>query len=177
MGAGGTTSGLTHLIDALGSLEVMNGDRVSVERVIDAPAEQIFALLADAGQHPKFDGSGTVDHTTAQSVPLSKGAVFSMRMRGRRESLFLPYTMSNKIIEFDDARRIAWKTTALGGFFGGRIWRYVLTPQGPNSTLVREEWDISEDKQKPLLRLGGMPEQAERGMRATLDRIAQVLAD
>jgi uncharacterized protein YndB with AHSA1/START domain len=153
----------------------MDGDRVSVERVIDAPAHRIFELLADAGQHPKFDGSGSVDHSTADSVPLSLGSVFSMRMKGRRETLFLPYTMSNKVIEFQKDRRIAWQPTALGGLIGGRIWRYVLTPAGTDSTLVREEWDISQDKQKKLLRLGAMPEQAERGMRATLDRIAQVL--
>jgi uncharacterized protein YndB with AHSA1/START domain len=153
----------------------MDGDQVRVERVIAAPAGRIFELLADAGQHPKFDGSGSVDHSTAESVPLTAGSVFSMRMRGRRETLFLPYTMNNKIIEFEKDRQIAWQTSALRGFIGGRIWRYVLTPAGPDSTLVREEWDISQDRQKKLLRLGNMPDQAERGMRATLDRIAQVL--
>jgi len=155
----------------------MDGDRISVERVIDAPADKIFALLADAGKHPTFDGSGTVDHTTAASVPLSLGSVFSMRMRGRRETLFLPYTMKNTIIEFQKDRRIAWRTTAFGGWFGGRIWRYELVPTEDGGTLVSEEWDISRDKQKPMLRLGGMPEQAEKGMRATLERIAEVVAN
>jgi uncharacterized protein YndB with AHSA1/START domain len=153
----------------------MDGDQVRVERVIDAPAHRIFELLADAGQHPKFDGSGSVDHSSADSVPLSMGSVFSMRMKGRRETLFLPYTMSNKIIEFEKDRRIAWQPTALGGLIGGRIWRYVLTPTGQDSTLVQEEWDISQDKQKTFLRRGGTAQQVERGMRATLDRIAQVL--
>jgi len=154
----------------------MQGDRISVERVIDAPAEEIFALVADAGKHPVFDGSGTVEHTTAPSVPLSLGSVFSMRMRGRRESLFLPYTMHNTVIEFDENRRIAWQTTTLGGLIGGRIWRYVLSPTDAESrTLVREEWDISRDKQKILLRHSDMPKLAETGMRTTLDRIAEVL--
>ena len=159
----------------MASLGIMDGDRVGVERVINSPADQIFALLADAGKHPKFDGSGSVNHTTAESVPLSKGSVFSMRMRGRRETLYLPYTISNKVIEFDQNRLIAWQTSTLGGLVGGRIWRYVLTQTTPDTTLVREEWDISQDRQKPLLRLGGMPDQAERGMAATLDRIAHVL--
>ncbi|MGZ8777549.1 MAG: hypothetical protein ACXWZ5_16955 [Mycobacterium sp.] len=40
----------------------MQGNSISVERIIEAPARQIFALIADAGKHPSFDGSGTVDH-------------------------------------------------------------------------------------------------------------------
>ncbi|WP_420865816.1 sodium:solute symporter family transporter, partial [Mycolicibacterium holsaticum] len=39
----------------------MQGNVVSVQRVIRAPAAAIFALLADAGRHSSFDGSGTVD--------------------------------------------------------------------------------------------------------------------
>lgn len=42
----------------------MEGSVVSVERVIRAPAESIFALVADAGRHSSFDGSGTVDRAT-----------------------------------------------------------------------------------------------------------------
>ena len=41
----------------------MQGNTISVERVINAPADQIFALIADAGKHSSFDGSGTVDHS------------------------------------------------------------------------------------------------------------------
>ena len=35
-------------------------DTVSVERVIPAPAEKIFDLLADPARHRDIDGSGTV---------------------------------------------------------------------------------------------------------------------
>ena len=40
----------------------MEGNTVSVERVIKAPPGAIFALLADAGKHAGFDGSGSVNH-------------------------------------------------------------------------------------------------------------------
>jgi len=145
-----------------------------VERVINAPAAQIFALIADAGKHSSFDGSGTVDHTTAQSIPLDLGTTFSMRMRGRPETFFLPYTMNNKVIEFEQDRLIAWQPTTLGGLIGGRIWRYELQPVD-GGTLVRETWDVSRDRQRPMLKMGSMPKQAEDGMRATLERIAAVL--
>jgi uncharacterized protein YndB with AHSA1/START domain len=153
----------------------VEGNTVSVERVINAPAAEIFALLADAGKHASIDGSGTVDHTSAESIPLSLGSTFSMRMHGRPETLFVPYTMHNKVIEFEKDRRIAWQPTAFGGLLGGRIWRYELAPAERGGTLVRETWDVSRDRQRPLLKMGSIPKQARDGMRATLERIAALL--
>ena len=163
----------------------MQGNTVSVERVINAPAADIFALIADAGSHSSFDGSGTVDHSTEKSAPLSLGSKFGMSMRGRPESLFLPYRTTNTVIEFEPDRRIAWKTTmGPGGLIGGRIWRYELRPADSGhlppegqreGTLVRETWDVSQDRQRPMLRMGSMPKQAEDGMRATLERIAALV--
>ena len=144
----------------------MEGNTVSVERVINAPASEIFALVADAGKHASFDGSGTVQHATQESMPLSKGSKFGMSMR-----MGLPYRTTNTVIEYEPDRRIAWQTTMLGGLVGGRIWRYELTPTD-GGTLVRETWDISRDKQALILKSTGMPKQAEQGMRATLERIA-----
>jgi len=153
----------------------VQGNTVSVERVIKAPAAQIFALIADAGKHSSFDGSGTVDHSPQGSQPLQLGSTFGMSMRGRPESLFLPYRTTNTIIEFEPDRRIAWKTT-IGplGLIGGRIWRYELSP-AEGGTLVRETWDVSQDRQRPMLKTGAMPKQAEDGMRATLERIAAIV--
>ena len=155
----------------------MDGNTISVERIVDAPAAQIFALIADAGKHSSFDGSGTVDHSRQPSQPLTLGSVFGMSMRGRPESLFLPYRTKNTVIEFEPDRRIAWKTT-MGplGVIGGRIWRYELEPVDTGGTLIRETWDVSQDRQRPILRMGSMPQQAEDGMRATLERIAALFA-
>ena len=152
----------------------MQGDTVSVERVIKAPAREIFARLADAGRHASFDGSGTVEGADATSIPLELGSTFSMRMRGRPETMFLPYTMNNEVIEFEPDRRIAWQPTTVGGLVGGRIWRYELTPT-EGGTLVRETWDLSRDRQRLMLKMGSMPRQAEDGMRATLARIAALV--
>jgi len=152
----------------------MDGNTVSVERVIKAPPDKIFALLADAGKHASFDGSESVNHASQKSVPLSMGSKFGMAMRGRKETLFIPYRTTNTVIEYEKDRRIAWQTTAMGGLLGGRIWRYELSP-ADGGTLVRETWDVSEDKQKPMITSGSMPKQTENGIRATLERIAQLL--
>jgi uncharacterized protein YndB with AHSA1/START domain len=152
----------------------MEGNTVSVERVIKAPAGEIFALLADAGNHASFDGSESVNHASKKSVPLSMGSKFGMAMRGRKETLFLPYRTTNTVIEYEPDRRIAWKTTALGGLLGGRIWRYELSPT-EGGTLVRETWDVSQDKQKSMITSGSMPNLTEQGIRATLESIAKLL--
>lgn len=150
---------------------------MSVERVIKASPDKIFALLADAGKHASFDGSDSVNHATGELVPLSKGSKFGMAMRGRNETLFIPYRTTNTVIEYEPDRRIAWQTTSLGGLVGARIWRYELSPgpADPDGTLVRETWDVSQDKQKRMITGGSMPKLTEDGMLATLERIAELL--
>ena len=152
----------------------MDGNTVSVERVIAAPPDRIFALLADAGKHATFDGSESVNHATQQSVPLSMGSKFGMAMRGRKETLFLPYRTTNTVIEYEPDRRIAWQTYGLGGLVGGRIWRYELSPSD-GGTLVRETWDVSQEKNKSMVVRGSLPQQTQQGMAATLERIATLL--
>src|ERR1700722_5875132 len=121
----------------------MEGDKVSVDRVSNAPATTIFANVADASRHPEIHGSGSVvkvkDGTPEK---LALGSVFGMSMKAG-----VPYTMSNTVIEFEQDRRIAWQTRLsgrLGRFLGGRIWRYELEP-AEGGTKVTETWDISED--------------------------------
>ncbi|MGZ8713322.1 MAG: SRPBCC family protein [Mycobacterium sp.] len=145
----------------------MQGNSISVERIIEAPGRQIFALIADAGKHPSFDGSGTVDHSALSSQPLTLGSRFGMSMRARPESSPCP-----------SGGRYPH------GLIGGRIWRYELEPvaraeasatSGTGGTLVRETWDVSADRQRPMLKMGSTPREAEDGMRATLERIAALL--
>lgn len=152
----------------------MDGDTLSVERIVKAPPDRIFALLADAGRHADFDGSESLNHASRESVPLSMGSKFGMAMKGRKETLFVPYRTTNTVVEYEPGRRIAWQTTAIGGLLGGRIWRYELQP-AEGGTLVRETWDVSRDKQRRMITSGSMPELTETGMRATLERIAELL--
>jgi uncharacterized protein YndB with AHSA1/START domain len=145
-------------------------DTVSVERFIAAPPEEIFALVADPARHKEFDGSGTVRDAMRVSGPIGLGATFGMNMK-----MGLPYSMKNTIVEFEQDRRVAWKTT--GGkpwtaFLGGRIWRYELEPR-EGGTLVRETWDISQEKVKLLVR--PLANATRSNMTATLERIAKLL--
>jgi uncharacterized protein YndB with AHSA1/START domain len=150
----------------------MQGDVVSVERVIAAPAAEIFRVVADASRHPEIDGSGAVVKAKpGASNELKLGSVFGMSMK-----MGVPYVMSNTVIEFEQDRRIAWKTVFsgfLGRFVGGRIWRYELEPTD-GGTLVRESWDISQDRQSTFLRRGKVPIVTAESMTKTLENLAGV---
>jgi uncharacterized protein YndB with AHSA1/START domain len=145
---------------------------VSVERVINAPASTIFAIVADASRHPEIDGSGSVKELKAGAPEhLALGSTFGMSMK-----LGVPYSMSNKVIEFEPDKRIAWQTTLagpLGRFIGGRIWRYELD-ESKGGTFVRETWDISQDKQRFALKVGPVGKQTKEAMTKTLERLAEI---
>ncbi len=147
----------------------MEGDVVSVERIIPAGPAAIFALVADASRHPEIDGSGTVKEVKAGAPHmLALGASFGMSMQQG-----IRYSMVSTVVEFDQDRRIAWQSRPkgfVGKFVAGRIWRYELEPV-EGGTLVRESWDISQDHQRALLRLGGLPGKTAANMSKTLERI------
>src|SRR5580658_1395291 len=150
----------------------MDGNVVSTERVIRADPDAIFGLLADASRHPDIDGSGTVKKVKSDApVRLTLGATFGMSMK-----MGISYSMVNTVIEFEDNRRIAWQARppgVLGRVSAGRIWRYELE-RVEGGTRGRESWDISQDHQRRMLKLGGLPTKTETNMAKTLDRIAEL---
>lgn len=86
------------------------------------------------------------------------------------------YTMSNTVIEFEPDRRIAWRSTLsgpLGRFIGGRVWRYELEV-ADSGTLVRETWDITQDKQRFMLKVGPVGKVTADAMSKTLGRLAEL---
>ena len=159
------------------------GDVVTVERIIPAPAEAIFALIADPSRHHLFDGSGTVRVSTNAPPRLVLGAKFNMRMK-----MGFSYTMTNEVIEFDEGRRIAWQPRPafpLAGWLGGRIWRYELEPVA-GGTRVRETWDMTKERWiapwarrlafgAPGFRFMVKPARARDSMTTTLQRIEELV--
>jgi uncharacterized protein YndB with AHSA1/START domain len=152
----------------------MDSDVVSVERVIPAPAAKIFALVADPTQHSRIDGSGAL-RQVGEGAPhrLALGDQFAMGMKQG-----VPYRMVNTVVELEPDRRIAWKTTlaapVIGPYIGGRIWRYELD-EVDGGTRVTESWDISEDRQRPVLRRGRLPAATAANMARSLERIEEIV--
>ena len=138
--------------------------QVSAERVIDAPAAEIFAVISDAARHPDFDGSGTVRNARRGSQHLQLGDTFSMDMK-----LGVPYRMKNTVMEYEPDRRIAWRHV------GRHRWRYELEPQPDGQTLVRETFDWSTSLAPWLIELTGTPKKNEAAIVATLERLAALV--
>ncbi len=138
-------------------------DVVSSSITIDAPADTVFAILADPRQHARIDGSGSVRQITEGPTRLHLGSRFGMDMR-----LFgLPYRIRNRVVEFDEGRRIAWRHVGL------HRWRYELEPTESGGTHVTETWDASyyPGPSALPLKLAGFPERNRAGIEATLPKL------
>jgi uncharacterized protein YndB with AHSA1/START domain len=148
-------------------------DTESVERIIAAPPEAIFALLSDPSRHHEFDGSGTVHEEKKGSNALQLGDQFRMAMKRG-----VPYSTTNTVIDFEPNRCIAWHTCSpsfMGKLFGGPVWRYELEPLD-GGTRVTESWDVSQTKlSKPVLRSGPAHKDTRSSMQKTLENIEKLL--
>lgn len=146
-------------------------DVISVERVIAATPERIFAILADPARHPEFDGSGSVKGMTGRTPGhVSHGSTFEMSMKRG-----IGYSMLNTVTEFEENRRIAWSpklASGRGARWTGRIWRYELQPVD-GGTRVKETWDISKERARRILRLvaAGSTRKAMKRSLESLDRL------
>lgn len=141
---------------------------MSESRVIPAPAQRLFDIVANPAMHPVIDGSGSVRASTGQQPErLAMGAQFGMEMK-----LGAPYKITNTVVEFDEPRVIGWR------HFNGHVWRYLFEPVA-DGTKVTEQWDARPVPfwRRPSLILLGFPARNRRGISATLDRLAEVVAE
>jgi uncharacterized protein YndB with AHSA1/START domain len=137
---------------------------VSADILVEAPAEVVFAILSDPRQHPRIDGSGSVQRVVAGPDRLTAtGDTFGVAMR-----IGVPYVIRNVVVEHEPDRRIAWR------HFGAHRWRYELTPEG-TGTRVTETWDASRWHAVGFAVLSrlGFPERNRQGIEATLVRLKE----
>ena len=114
-------------------LKLDSPKKTAARIVIDAPAQQIFDLIADPRCHPLFDGSGTLQGSISGPERLYLGAKFGMDMKVK-----VPYRITNRVVDFDESRKISWchlmKWT----------WSYELKDLGAGRTEVTETFDASD---------------------------------
>src|SRR3569623_1859741 len=118
----------------------------SAQIVISADPATIFDVLADPSQHPLFDGSGTVKGRISGPPRLYLGAKFAMRMRWGA-----PYLIRSRVVEFEEAQRIAWRHPLR------HIWRYELTSVD-GGTQVTETFDYVGSPAAAAYERGGLPD-------------------
>ena len=124
----------------------MADESISATTVIDAPAEVIFAVLADPAQHAAIDGTGWVRESLDNQTLTAAGQIFRIAMYHQNHPDG-DYKMANQVRAFDPPHAISWEPgqdTADGTLsFGGWIWRYDLSPAGPSQTKVTLTYDWS----------------------------------
>jgi uncharacterized protein YndB with AHSA1/START domain len=114
---------------------------VSVSRRIEAPASDIFKLLADPDRHPEFDGSEMLRPGASNQVIVGVDDVFVTKMYFAAMG---DYEMHNRIVMFEVDRCIAWEPGNPELATNGSRWRFDLAPDGPAATVVTETYDCSE---------------------------------
>ncbi|WAC57917.1 SRPBCC family protein [Gordonia sp. SL306] len=137
--------------------------KVSRRVVVNAPAADIFGLVANPHRHPELDGSGTVRDTpvTGPDV-LSLGARFGVGMK----QFGVPYKITSTVTDFDDGKVVEWQHPM------GHRWRWELNETSPTTTEVTETFDYSTIKVPKIIEMLGYDKKNGAGIESTLRGLA-----
>lgn len=136
---------------------------VSASREIAAGADQIFALIADPTEQPRWDGNDNLAEAPSGQRVRDVGEVFSMTTTKGK-------VKQNHVVEFDEGRRIAWRPADPGQEPSGHLWRWELEPVDASRTRVTHTYDwsaLADESRVPRARATT----ADR-LRASIDRLA-----
>jgi hypothetical protein len=124
----------------------MADESVSATRLVEAPAEAIFAVLADPASHAAIDGTGWVREALDEEPLSAPGQIFRMAMYHPNHPEG-NYEVANRVKVLDPPSTISWEPGSEAGdgtlSFGGWTWGYDLAPAGPSSTRVTLTYDWS----------------------------------
>jgi hypothetical protein len=109
-----------------------------------------------------LDGSGSVTSVKDAPERLALGSTFSMHMK-----MGLGYVTRNRVVEFEENRRIAWHHFALF------VWRYDLEEVG-GGTSVTESFNYDKPWAFAIIAMGFL-ERNRAAMEATLERLESIV--
>lgn len=147
---------------------------ITVERVIDHSAAEIFEFLTNPENHARLDGSGMVrgDYKTDRIEQV--GDVFTMDMYA--EHMGGEYRTDNHVTGYGRDKIVAWQTAPAGTEPKGWEWVWELESQGADSTLVRHTYDWSKVTDKDLLKKVSFPLVSEKQLEETLSNLAAAVS-
>ena len=138
---------------------------VSASREIAAGADLIFELIADPAQQPRWDGNDNLANAEAAQRIRAAGDVFTMTLTNGA-------VRENHVVEFAEARRIAWNPSPEGEPPPGHLWRWELEPLSDDRTRVTHtyDWTNLTDKQ----RFATARSITSDRLQSSLDRLAEL---
>lgn len=138
---------------------------VTATREIAAGAEQIFELIADPAQQPRWDGNDNLAEAPVGQRVRSVGEVFAM-------TTTKGHVRDNHVVEFDEGRRIAWLPAEPDRQPPGHLWRWELEPVDATHTRVTHTYDwtqLTDENRFPRARATTADK-----LQASVDRLAEV---
>ncbi|GAA4854956.1 SRPBCC family protein [Saccharopolyspora rosea] len=138
---------------------------VTSHREIAASAERIFELIADPAQQPRWDGNDNLGEAAEGQRVRATGEVFTV-------TLTYGSVRENRVVEFEEARRIAWLPSEPGKQPPGHLWRWELEPLDEGRTRVTHTYDWSRLTDEN--RLARARSTTADRLRASLDRLAEL---
>ncbi|QIG43250.1 hypothetical protein G5V58_11220 [Nocardioides anomalus] len=141
----------------------MSSEVVSASRIVAAPADVVFALVADPAQQPGWDGNDNLGSAETGQRVRGVGDVFTM-------TLLRGAVRENHVVEFDEGRLIAWRPAEPGATPPGHLWRWELEPLTDGRTRVTHtyDWTALDDP----ARLERARATTSAALQASLDRLA-----
>lgn len=135
---------------------------VSTARVVAAPAEVVFELIADPARQPDWDGNDNLVHADPGQRVHAVGDVFTMQIS--QEML-----RENHVVEFIEGRAIAWKPAEPGAAPPGHLWRWVLEPVAGGTRVTHSyDWSNLNDPAREVRARATTPEM----LAASVSRLA-----
>jgi uncharacterized protein YndB with AHSA1/START domain len=107
---------------------------VSASRDVGAPADRVFALIADPARQPEWDGNDNLSEAAPGQRVCAVGDVFVMTTTKGS-------VRENHVVEFEEGRRIAWMPSEPGQPPPGHLWRWELEPLDDERCLVTHTYD------------------------------------
>lgn len=141
---------------------------VSASAVIDAPAEEIFEHIADPARQIAWDGNDNLAAADEGQGVRAVGDTFATTLT--REGM----QRRNRVVDFEEGRRIAWRPSPLDGGEPGHEWRWELRPLDDGRTEVTHTYDwteLTDEERFPRAR-----RTTQAALQSSLDRLASVVA-
>ncbi|HYG93090.1 MAG TPA: SRPBCC family protein [Nocardioides sp.] len=137
---------------------------MSAVREVEAPVADVFELIADPSRQPEWDGNDNLDHADPGQRVTAAGDVFRTVLT-RSGSV-----RENHVVEFEEARLIAWRPSEPGQQPPGHLWRWELEPLDDRRTRVTHTYDWTELTDEN--RLGRARRTTADWLEASLERLA-----